>query len=639
MFENAKWIWNGRTDTVDQHMEFVDSFKWNGGDVSVSLSVDGDYTLWVNGVYAASNQYGDMEHYKIYDTIDVTSLLREGENRLAILVWHPGGEGFMRYQNFPAGLIYEVHGESGVLAASSENTLSRQSKAYESGRARQITSQLGYSFNYFAEREDCWLTESADGFIPSEVTDKNCTFYPRPDKKLTMYPYKEAKCIRSDDEGKHWLLDLGEETVGVLQFSLSSALPQKILVSYGESLTNGHVRRLLGDRDFSIEYHAKPGENDFAHYMLRFSCRYLEVDCEEPITIHSMGLIPQNFEVIEKPNPYTDPLDKGIYQISVNALKLCMMEHYVDTPWREQCLYAYDSRNQMLCGYYAFEDGNYGYARSNLLLLSKALRKDGLLPICSPTSRPLTIPSFSMQFIIAMQEYLAHSKDTSLPEETFDVMTTLLHTFKKQIHNGVAQNFTEAGYWNFFDWSPYADGGSITGKSEGRPHLLTTAVLIAALDGFAEICRTIGRENPFAGLADELRKGAYQKFYCKEKKLIPVNETEATELENAMAVYTGIVTGEEARIICDKIAADELIPCSLSLRPFKYDALIMTDKAAYSDYILAEIRRDYGKMLEAGSTTVWETQKGVGDFGSAGSLCHGWSAVPVYYFDVLLGRD
>ena len=106
-----------------------------------------------------------------------------------------------------------------------------------------------------------------------------------------------------------------------------------------------------------------------------------------------------------------------------------------------------------------------------------------------------------------------------------------------------------------------------------------------------------------------------------------------------MAVYTGIVTGEEARIICDKIAADELIPCSLSLRPFKYDALIMTDKAAYSDYILAEIRRDYGKMLEAGSTTVWETQKGVGDFGSAGSLCHGWSAVPVYYFDVLLGRD
>ena len=34
-----------------------------------------------------------------------------------------------------------------------------------------------------------------------------------------------------------------------------------------------------------------------------------------------------------------------------------MMEHYVDTPWREQCLYAFDARNQMLCGYYAFENG------------------------------------------------------------------------------------------------------------------------------------------------------------------------------------------------------------------------------------------------------------------------------------------
>jgi hypothetical protein len=360
-------------------------------------------------VYAASNQYGDMEHYKIYDTIDVTSLLREGKNRLAILVWHPGGEQFMRYQNFPAGLIYEVHGENGVLAASSENTLSRQSRAYESGRARQISSQLGYSFNYFAEREDCWRTDAAEGFVSSEITDKKCTFYPRPDEKLTMFPYKEAKCVRSDEDGKHHLLDLGEETVGVLHLELSSACPQKIIVAYGESLTDGHVRRIIGDRDFSIEYHAKQGENEFTHYMLRFSAQYLEVDCEEPITIHSVGLIPQNFAAPEKPNPYSDPLDKGIYQISLNALKLCMMEHYVDTPWREQCLYAYDSRNQMLCGYYAFEDGNFGYARSNLLLLAKALRKDGLLPITSPTSRPLTIPSFSMQFIIAMGEYLAHS--------------------------------------------------------------------------------------------------------------------------------------------------------------------------------------------------------------------------------------
>ena len=58
----------------------------------------------------------------------------------------------------------------------------------------------------------------------------------------------------------------------------------------------------------------------------------------------------------------------------------------------------------------------------------------------------------------------------------------------------------------------------------------------------------------------------------------------------------------------------------------------MTDRAAYEAYVLDEIRTVYGKMLDAGSTTVWETALGSVDFHNAGSLCHGWSAVPIYVF-------
>ena len=42
--------------------------------------------------------------------------------------------------------------------------------------------------------------------------------------------------------------------------------------------------------------------------------------------------------------------------ICLNTLKLCMTEHYVDCPRQEQCLYAFDSRNQMLVGYTAFQN-------------------------------------------------------------------------------------------------------------------------------------------------------------------------------------------------------------------------------------------------------------------------------------------
>ena len=100
---------------------------------------------------------------------------------------------------------------------------------------------------------------------------------------------------------------------------------------------------------------------------------------------------------------------KKIYEACINTLELCMMEHYVDCPWREQCLYAFDSRNQMLCGYYAFAGGNKEYARANLLLMSKDIRADRLLSICYPCGTDLTIPSFSLYYFIAVKEYVKYN--------------------------------------------------------------------------------------------------------------------------------------------------------------------------------------------------------------------------------------
>ena len=67
------------------------------------------------------------------------------------------------------------------------------------------------------------------------------------------------------------------------------------------------------------------------------------------------------------------------------------------------------------------------------------------------------------------------------------------------------------------------------------------------------------------------------------------------------------------------------------MKIFKYDALLATDKEKYQAWLLNEIRREYGKMVERGNT-VWETIEGAVAFDNAGSLCHGWSSIPVYYY-------
>jgi len=60
------------------------------------------------------------------------------------------------------------------------------------------------------------------------------------------------------------------------------------------------------------------------------------------------------------------------------------------------------------------------------------------------------------------------------------------------------------------------------------------------------------------------------------------------------------------------------------------------DAKKYADKVLSEIRDTYRIMVEAGSTAAWETIDGAAAFDNAGSLCHGWSAIPVYYYQKLL---
>ena len=111
---------------------------------------------------------------------------------------------------------------------------------------------------------------------------------------------------------------------------------------------------------------------------------------------------------------------------------------------------------------------------------------------------------------------------------------------------------------------------------------------------------------------------------------------EFTVLVNALAVIAGLTTKEEATVICNEIANGNLLDCTLSMKIFKYESMLLSDSEKWSGWVLSEIRKEYSKMIESGSSCVWETSDGSKAFENAGSLCHGWSAVPIYFYNKLL---
>jgi len=631
-FASARWIWENNAPGADEYADFSDRFSYDGGKVTLRLSCDSNYVLHINGKLVNFGQYPDYPFYKVVDEIDITPWCLLGENTIDVQVWYYGITFASTYFKGNAGLIYEAVCECGkVLAASGKGTRSRLSATYRQHYGKAITGQLGLS--YYAVLNG----QPAEWHDAVEV-ENAVTFARRPIDFLKLEERAPMTVLKN--EGDHYLIDLGRETVGFLDLEFVSALPQKILVTFGEHIEKGGVHRNIGGRDFSVELDAGAGENACLSLFRRLGCRYLEIFCESPIEARYLGLRPVNYPLTFKPFDAGNELRQNIYDTCCRTLQLCMHDHYEDCPWREQALYALDSRNQMLCGYYTF--GEYKFARASLLLMAKGVRPDKLIPICAPSSFDLPIASFSLIYPVQVCEYVEHSGDLSILDEVYPVVRGIIDRFAGEIipETGLIPRLPWP-VWNFYEWTPGSDNGGDLGRGPNAPYtvqydLILNCMFLNTLAHFRRLAEIRGDRFDFD--EDAMRAAIRAMFFDADKTIFhAVTDGDyCTRLGNALAVLTGVSTGEEAAAIGEKLKTNEgMVDISLSMNTFLYDALLKLD-AGNRDFILADIDEKYGHMLSCGATSFWETLIGSRDFGEAGSLCHGWSALPAYYFHKLL---
>jgi len=625
----AEWIWINKESGGDEYGEFFDSFFYSGGTAIIGISCRNNYALYINEELAAFGQYADFPWYKVYDEVDLTKYLSQGDNSFRIVVWHYGkDDSSVSYVDRPC-LIFEVQVNCKTVVHSSKNTLCRIAAGYVSGRKKKLTPQLGYSF--------CYDTGATGGEYERAVQiceRGNLTL--RPVKRLKCEPLAPGKLINSDKR----IYDLGRERAGLLYIRFKAPKYEVVIVSFGEHIIPGQVRRIIGKRDFSVEVIGNGEVAEYLNPFRRLGCRYLQIDCGDSTIIEEIGLYETPYPITKRSFKADTPLRQRIYDTAVRTLHLCMHEHYEDTPWREQALYALDSRNQMLFGSAAFHDG-LEFQRASLKLMAEDRRVDGLLTICAPCSIDLAIPSFSLWFIVAVREYTERSNDKTLAAEYFDKLTSLVKVFLEREENGLIRRFVgQPGCWDFYEWSDGLDGR----RTDEPFDAVLQFICVMALKSMSAICGSLDKATQAkecADMANKLSLAANSFFYRVEKGLYETlkNGNHYSELVNALAVLCGAAEGEFAQKICDAIiTGDSLTESTLSMKCFIYDALIKTNKQKYAQHILKDIDARYGRMLYAGATSLWETEMGEADFSGAGSLCHGWSAAPVYYYKLLSSK-
>ncbi len=623
-FEKSQWIWKRDGSAFDDYAEFAGTFFCpDRHAVFIDLSADSNCNVYVNGELVFFKQFADYPWAKSFDRVDISRFCRQ-ENEIRIAVWYYGTGNASYYPSTP-GLIFEIRQGGKLLLGSDETIQSRTDNRYAIGYGKRITQQLGFSFAF-----DC----GADHALPwgsSMLVDKPKPLRQNPLKQLQLGDRVPARILRQDHGCA--LIDLGREECGFLDLELVSPAVQKVAIAYGEHIAGGAVRRLIHDRDFSVEIRLAKGKNVCTNTFRRLAGRYLEIFYEEPVQIAYLGLRPVVYPARAIGFAAANDLQQRIYDTAVRTLQLSMHEHYEDCPWREQAMYVMDSRNQMLCGYHCFDNGD--YARENLILMAQGVREDGLLELTYPAKDTPAIPFFSLMYPVAVEEYVRHTDDGTILKAVGPVVERIIQAFQSRIgKEGLIANLPHP-YWNFYEWSEGSAHEEQIHRDPGAPDqkqfdlILNCAFLLAA----DSADRLAGRQTDRSAL----KKAVHDTFYDERVGMYAAGTAQPTlytALGNSLAILSGAADSVKDRLAGKLQVGADMVPVTLSMGCFRYDALLSVSRD-YGPWVIRDLETVYGKMLHAGATSFWETEKGEQDFDNAGSLCHGWSAMPIYYFNLL----
>ena len=694
--EKAQAVWGGDV-SADSYRIFRHEFQWNGGEkAELQISADSTFEVRINGSVLPIQQVADFPDDRTFSSLDVTGYLRPGPNEIIISV-HFIGEDFLTYQTGVPYLQTVICSGDKILSATGPGWEYSSETPYRSGLKCKMTSQLGFVFEYDAAKvpgnwSPVQIVQPAGTLRPRSVPQ--LLELPRPQPALVQFGIlkregekstfaetcsedylkgvdydrlfasarREENTYRSrkfrldgktpfvfnvlsnfpGGDGFYVICDQGCETEGYLTFRLDAPAGTIVDIVHGEHLEDGRVRGFVGGRNFTDRCHCRAGLNEFTFRHRRLGGRYLELHitgcCDGTVTLYDLGLIP-----LEIPLPEAAAFrceDRALLhfnRLSERTLKLCMHEHYEDCPWREQGLYAYDSRNQILYGYYVW--GNYEFAAACLNLLGKSCG-DRYLTLTAPGKHGLTIPIFTLVWISELYEHQLYSGSGELFTRWRETVDRILDRalaepvpgHEKFYHPGTGKEI-----WNFCEWQ-----GRLF-HVDRHPQSVYNGYLAEALKAGAALHRLAGnteRADYLTGKADALGIALEQAFWRGDGYTVFTDEPSDSRLyEHIQALFLagGLVPEKKYPVLLQTLRRHELFDITFSGMPYLIRGLMKTGPEGRK-MLTGRLNEIFDPMIFSNATSLSETSNGADDFDNAGSLCHAWSAVsPFWCGNVLLG--
>jgi len=698
----GQWMWYNvnQEDNVNTYMLARKSFSLKSvpRKAEIFITADHRYRLYVNNRYITRGPARGIPSSYPYDTVDIGPYLRKGRNVLAVRVYQVGVGTFISLPSAAAGLL--VESVNGKLPIDSGPSWRVKRDTAVTQFVDRVSVQLGHQEIFDARKEDAgwrgisfndsdWLEPSCRGHGPfppftalearsipqmreeivKPVSVATC-FKGRPardykqPKNLTMtylagkfksvapgeiYSGKPSRMKISgtgEDAAKGMVIDFGKTVTGSVILKAQGNGGEIIDLHYTEAV-NKNGRPSIGDPQLgcrvamSDRFILRKGPQELEVFQYR-GFRYLTLvvhDAKKSFTINTLALRRVEYPVeLRGSFKSSDKLLNKIYEVGVWTQRNCMFDAFVDCPWREQAQWWGDARTQARVALSAFGD---------TALLARGIRQgaqtqlgDGVTYGHFPTTAyHCILPDFTLTWIMTVWDYYQATGEKDFVMRLWPNVKKAIDWFECR-KTSLGLLGPEPDYWFFLDWAELYKEGHSSVYNMLYLETLRTVARMAEITGHKSEALTYKRK------AEKL-KGLIRKFFFDKKKGI---WRDGADLKgkgvkrvsihaNSLAILLGLETSRRAGVYRQgMLPAISRTGGIVDGSPFFYVRVIdaMKELGLYDD-AMEIIRERWGKMLRDGATTFFE------DWDPALSeisLCHAWSASPVFYLsEIILGVE
>ncbi len=317
-----------------------------------------------------------------------------------------------------------------------------------------------------------------------------------------------------------------------------------------------------------------------------------------------------------------DELLNRIWKVAEHTFSLCSGIFFIDGIKRDKWIWSGDAYQNILTNQYLMADPDIN--RRTLL----ALRGNDPM-----TTHINTIIDYSLFWILGVGEHYQAYGDQEFLEQIYPKMCSLMEFCAGQVdEHGF---FTgRDGDWVYIDWADMDKTGALCAEQ---------MLFAKCWDVMAAVSRAIGADG--RKYEEKYREllGKINEFYWDEEKGAYIDSFVSgrrcvTRHANIFAIIYDLAEESKKERIVKTVLLNDNVP-QITTPYFKFYEMDALCKMGHLTEVLQKVKEYWGGMLERGAVTFWEEYDPnvseeeqydmYGDkFGK--SLCHAWSASPIY---------